>query len=234
MSSLFFSLFCLAIPLGGHVATVYAGRFITGLASAVPSVVIAGSIEDLFNTRQRVWAVICWNSSTTIALCLGPIYATCIINSIGWEWVYYSASICMLVLSVALFPVKESRPSVLLGRKIDQLRQLKTIGNLRWTNADPAKNWQAWVNVVLVRPIQILVTEPLVMLVALTSGISWSIVYLFTESIGGIYSAMGFTDSEASLVFLSVAVGVLVTLAPRFAEARHVARLQAAGKHVEP
>ncbi|KXJ97225.1 major facilitator superfamily transporter [Microdochium bolleyi] len=234
VSSLLFSVFCLVIPLGGHVATIYAGRFITGLASAVPSVVIAGSIEDLFNIRQRVWMVIIWNSSTTIALCLGPIYASYMIARVGWEWVYYSASICTLAMSVALLPMRESRPSVLLGRKIEELRELKSIADLRWTNADVAQNRQAWTRIVVVRPMQILVTEPLVMLVALTSGISWSVVYLLTESISGIYSTMGFTNSEASLVFLSVAVGVLVTLGPRFAEIKQVDQLQAAGKHVEP
>ncbi|KAH7040976.1 major facilitator superfamily transporter [Microdochium trichocladiopsis] len=234
LSTMVFSAFCLVIPLGNHVAAVYAGRFATGLASAVPSVVIAGSIEDLFNSRERVWAVICWNSMTTIALCLGPIYAAHIIPSAGWQWVYYSASICTLVMSLALLLMKESRPSVILGRKIRVLRKTTTLADLRWTNADLAQDWRAWGRLVLVRPMHILMTEPLVMLVAITSGLSWSVVYLFTESVVRVYSSMGLGDSESSLAFLSLAAGVLVTLAPRFADTRRIESLQAAGKHIEP
>lgn len=234
ISTLFFSIFCLVIPLGNHIATVYVGRFMTGLASSVPSVVIAGSIEDMFNTRQRVWAVIFWNSSTTIALCLGPIYAAHVITHAGWQWVYYSGSICTLALWVAVLPLKESRPSVVLGRKIRQLRQTSGMVDLRWTNADAAKDWSAWTDLVLARPMHLLLTEPLVILIAITSGISWSVIYLFTDSLVRVYRSMGFTTAQSSLAFLSLAVGVLVTLAPRIADTRRLRRLQAEGRYIEP
>ncbi|KAH7311226.1 major facilitator superfamily transporter [Stachybotrys elegans] len=233
ISSLVFSIFCIVIPLGSSAAAIHVGRFVTGFASAVPSVVIAGSIEDLFNAKHRVWAVIVWNASTTVALCLGPIYAALVIDSSGWEWVFYSAGIGTLVLCAALLGVKETRPSVVLSRKIELLRTTTNIVDLRWANADPVQSRKAFAYIVLIRPMYILLTEPLVILIAIISGVSWSIIYLFTDSIIQIYGSMGFTRTQSSLVFLSIAVGVLLTLLPRFPELQKLQH-RAQDQPVEP
>jgi MFS family permease len=51
-----YSIGCLITAVVPHTtAGVIVGRFISGLASAVPSVVVAGSIEDIYDARSRVW-----------------------------------------------------------------------------------------------------------------------------------------------------------------------------------
>lgn len=232
VSAAFFSIFCVVIPTSSTSA--FAGRFITGVASAVPSVVIAGSVEDLFNTRERVWVVVLWNAATTIALCLGPIYAAYIIESYGWKWVYFSAGIGAGALCLALLAIKESRPSILLKQKIERLRQETAITDLMWRNADAAPDRKKFVEVVVVRPLHILCTEPLVILVAIISGVSWGIIYLFTESTIGIYQSIGFSKTQASLPFLAVAFGVILTFAPRILDIKKVDRRRKASEVVEP
>lgn len=241
VSSLLFSVFCAVIPLGtsSSTAPIFVGRFITGIASAVPSVVIAGSVEDLFDTRARVWVVVLWNAATTIALCLGPIYASYIIATpnAGWRWVYYSASIVTGTLTLTLLRVKESRPSVLLGRLVTRYsrEQNEPTEDLRWNNADStAAGWRAFSYIVVVRPAHILFTEPLVVIIAVISSISWGIIYLFTESMGTIYQDMGFSRSGASLPFLAMACGVLLTFLPRFWDMRIIRRRHRDKEPVEP
>jgi len=70
-----------AVP---SIAGVFVGRFVSGFASAVPSVVIAGSVQDMYASTHRVWMVLVWNGSTTLALTLGPIYGSYIAHTIGW------------------------------------------------------------------------------------------------------------------------------------------------------
>ncbi|KZL63373.1 major facilitator superfamily transporter [Colletotrichum incanum] len=210
--------FCIFSLLTGVVhspAAVYIGRFVAGIASAVPSVVIAGSVEDLFNTKRRVWIIVLWNAGTTVGLCFGPIYAAYISEAVGWRWIFYSAAIVTAVLFVALFGVKESRPSILLGGIIRQIRRETTIQELAWHNPDEARDWRALVRISVVRPGKILLTEPLVIMVALISASSWGMIYLFTESLTVVYLSLGFTKTQASLPFLAIAVGVLFTFLPR-------------------
>lgn len=186
-----------------------------------------------------MWVVVLWNAATTIALCIGPIYASYIIASpqVGWRWVYYSASIVTGVLTVALLGVRESRPSVLLGRTVARLarEQGDKIDDLRWHNADPRSGgWKAFAHIVVVRPAYILLTEPLVILIAFISGISWGIIYLFTESTRGIYQSMGFSKTAASLPFLALACGVCLTFLPRLWDMKVVSRRHMAKEPVEP
>jgi MFS family permease len=192
----------------------------TGLASSVPSVVIAGSTEDMFNTKQRVWIVVLWNAGTTAGLCFGPIYAAYISEALGWRWVFHSAAIVTAILFGALLGIRESRPSLLLRGKIERARKETEITSLEWHNPDEVPNLRRLFDVVVVRPAHILVTEPLVLMVACISAVSWGMIYLFTESLAGIYESIGFTATQASLPFLGIAVGVLFTFLPRFWDMR--------------
>lgn len=227
-------MFCLLIGLIPSPAAVWTGRFVTGFASAVPSVVIAGSIEDLFNTKRRVWVVVLWNVGTTAGLCFGPIYAAYVARALSWRWVYHSAGIVTLALGVAALFVRESRPSLLLARKLRQVREQTGIADLAWHNPDSAPDARTFLELVVVRPARILATEPLVIMIAGISAVSWGIIYLFTEALTGIYLSMGLSRTQASLPFLAVAAGTLFTLFPRLWDMRVVRRRQQRREHVEP
>jgi len=229
--------FCVSSLLTGVVhspAAVYVGRFVAGLASAVPSVVIAGSVEDMFNTKRRVWIIVLWNAGTTVGLCFGPIYAAYISEAAGWRWIFYSATIVTAVLFIALCGIRESRPSILLGGIIRQIKRETTIQELAWHNPDEARNWRALVRISVVRPGKILLTEPLVIMVALISASSWGMIYLFTESLTVVYLSLGFTKTQASLPFLAIAVGVLFTSLPRLWDMKIVRDRQRMKAPVQP
>lgn len=229
-----FSLFCILIACAPSPVAAYIGRFVTGFASAVPSVVIAGSVEDLFNTRHRVWILVLWNAGTTIGLCLGPIYAAYITAFAGWRWVFYSASIITAALFVSLLGVKESRPSLLMGRKLQLLRTKTGISDWKWHNPDSFPDMKKMVQLVAIRPMHILFTEPLVIMVAVLSATSWGLIYLFTEFLTPVYVSIGFTRTQATLSFLGVAVGVLFTFLPRIWDEKVVRGRERRHEPIEP
>ena len=59
-------------------------RFLTGVLSAIPTIVVAGSIEDVFNIGARVWMIFTWATIGNIAVCVGPIYSTFVTANLGW------------------------------------------------------------------------------------------------------------------------------------------------------
>lgn len=148
--------------------------------------------------------------------------------------VYYSSAIVTAVTFLCLLGVQESRPSKILKAKIAKLRGCSKIHNLDWHNPDESPNMASLVNLVLIRPVHLLCTEPLVMMVTAISAISWGIIYFFTESLTKAYTSMGFSNTEASLPFLAMASGVLLTSLPRLWDMRVAKRRQAQHKPVQP
>ena len=62
------------------------GRGVSGVLSSIPSVIVAGSVEDMFDASQRVWMIFAWGCSANLGLAFGPIMGTYIVQNenLGW------------------------------------------------------------------------------------------------------------------------------------------------------
>jgi MFS family permease len=74
------------VAVGGshHVSAVIIGRVVSGLLSAIPSVVAMGSIEDMFSSRARIMPTQMWVGVSILALSHGPLVAFYIDQWLGW------------------------------------------------------------------------------------------------------------------------------------------------------
>lgn len=79
-----YSIFCLLVGMAPSIAAVAIGRFFSGFLSAIPAVVVAGSIEDMFNAKDRVWLIFLWAVVANMGLALGPIMSIYIIARLCW------------------------------------------------------------------------------------------------------------------------------------------------------
>ena len=59
-------------------------RITAGLLSAVPGTIVGGSIEDMFCSQARIWAVFVWTVASNIGLIVGPIMSSFIIDLLNW------------------------------------------------------------------------------------------------------------------------------------------------------
>ncbi|KAJ6158003.1 hypothetical protein N7485_010829 [Penicillium canescens] len=190
-SCFLYSMSCLVTGAVPHVGAVFVGRFFAGIASAVPSIVVAGTVEDLYNSERRVWLMLLWNGATTAGLAIGPIYAAYILEATSWRYIFYSAAIVTGANNILLFGMRESRPSILLRSKIAALSLEAPDADLKYHSADPFPNLAVFIEVVLARPSRMMVIEPILIIVTLLGAIAAGIIYLFTESLMGAYQALG-------------------------------------------
>ncbi|KAE8442469.1 hypothetical protein EG329_003312 [Mollisiaceae sp. DMI_Dod_QoI] len=183
--------------------------------SAVPSIIVSGSIEDMFNMQQRVWLMFIWACATTSGLLLGPVYGTYISHSLGWRWVFYIASIVMTVFTCLLFFIRESRPSQLLSKQLVAFH--KQSGNTRYRifNPDHTPDLKTFAKVALTRPIRLFFTEPLVFVVTIMNSVAWALIYLFTGPLPFIYNSFSLSVQQASLLFLAMGLGLFIGILPR-------------------
>lgn len=189
----------------------------------------------MFDGKQRVWLVVVWNTGSTAGLCLGPLYGTYILSALGWRWVFHISAIITAGSFLCLLAVKESRPSQILKRKVTILGRLG-VENLDWFNPDHSPDAQALVRLVVIQPLKLLGTEPIVIMVTIISAVSWGIIYLFTESLPDIYMSMsaGFTRTNSSMVFLAFLPGVMLSFLPRLWDQRVVHKTLQRGESIQP
>lgn len=58
--------------------------FIRDILSAIPIIVVAGSIEDVFNIQGWVWTIFCWALVGNIGLSVGPIFTLYVTERLSW------------------------------------------------------------------------------------------------------------------------------------------------------
>lgn len=84
ISTGFYSIFCLIVGVVPSIAGVIVGRVVSGFLSAIPTIIVAGSIEDMFNSKGRVWMIFLWAMVANMGLILGPIMSVYITTRLSW------------------------------------------------------------------------------------------------------------------------------------------------------
>lgn len=150
------------------------------------------------------------------------------------KWVFYIAACVTGVFTVLLCFMKESRPSLLLSRKLTHLQNITHSSNFRISNPDHTPDLHTFAKTALIRPTALFFTEPIVFLVSIMSAVGWALIYLFTVSMPIIYREFGFSGEQSSLMFLAIAVGILISVLPRFHDARLISKRHASNKPIHP
>lgn len=68
----------------------------------------------------------------------------------------------------------------------------------------------------LFRPIQLFFQEPIIFTIAMMIAVAMSLIYIFTEALHPVYESMGFTASQASLIFMALGWGSVLVLSLAF------------------
>ncbi|PYH99077.1 MFS multidrug transporter [Aspergillus ellipticus CBS 707.79] len=233
-SSALYSLACIVIASVPSLAGVVVGRFVCGFLSAIPTTVVVGSIEDIFNSRERVWVICIWTMFANLGLVVGPILSTFVVADSNWRWLFYLAAIVTGILTLLLLTLHESRPSLLLAQEVATLRKVTKINTLEGLNPDKAPDLRTFVRIALFRPIRLLFTELIVCTVSIVSAIAIALVYLFTEALPPIYESFGFTPKQACLPFIAIGLGLTLGLLTRCLDLRIIAHHRHHGRPLLP
>lgn len=84
-STALYAAMCLMTGLAPSLATVITGRLFSGMFSAMPTCVATGSVENIWDSRARIWGIASWAAAGVFAMAIGPLYAVFVSDSrLGW------------------------------------------------------------------------------------------------------------------------------------------------------
>jgi DHA1 family multidrug resistance protein-like MFS transporter len=153
-----------------------------------PVATVGGGLADMFDQAERGTAVAFYFLAVVAGPTLRPIIESAVSQSyLGWRWTEYLAVILTSVVVVAdVFLLPETFAPVLLTRKARNLR-LKT-GRWALHSRQETQDYtlKSFMEKNLLRPIRMLVTEPMCFLITLYNSFACEygiIVHVFTELI---------------------------------------------------
>lgn len=147
---------------------------------------------------------------------------------------FHFAAIVTGVVSFLLIGIRESRPSMILGREVAKIRNETGIDSLKALNPDHTPDLRTFMRVALFRPIQLFFTEPIVFLVSMISAIAFAMVYLFTEALPPVYQSMGFSNETSTLPFLAICIGLVAGFLTRIKDYRKITSAEEKNTVLEP
>ncbi|KAK0546077.1 hypothetical protein OC845_004783 [Tilletia horrida] len=205
-------IFQIPLALTSNLGVFLFFRFLGGVVGSSAFNVV-GAIADLWPPEQQGWAVNTFALWVEIGAVSGPIAGAYIFLGKGWRWIFGISGIVSGGLAILyLLTVPETRAGVLLARRAAKKR--KDTGDDRYYAQHERLRQERSVKMllreVLIRPVFMLFTEPIVWSFAAFDGINYAVLYLALESFPLIYGGFGFSLGAQNLAFIPFAVGFCI------------------------
>ncbi|KXN87747.1 hypothetical protein AN958_08223 [Leucoagaricus sp. SymC.cos] len=211
-----YSLFQLQGAFSKNLPTLLSCRLITGIAGSSPLTNAGGAVSDIWNFRERGLASAIYATVPFLGPVIGPIVGGFVAENprLGWHfnfWIMLMFSVLTLV--VGYFFTPETYKPVLLRRRAQKLQKASNNTVYYSTSYDlnRSKSFTQIMRTNLSRPFVFVVTEPIVLLLAIYISIVYGTLYALFSAFPIVFQHhRGFTPGQGGLAFLGVGIGVIL------------------------
>lgn len=210
-------IFCiLQIPtaLSKDIASLSVLRFLGGFFASPALATGGGSVGDIISISYMPVGIGAWCVAQVCGPSLGPFIGSIFVQLVDWRWTFWFMTIlsgtALLILSCFL---PETYGPTLLARKAKRLRA-KT-GNPNIVSEGEIYNLKLKLNEILIdalwRPIEISISEPVVLLINIYLSLIYAIMYLWYEAFPILYTnTFHFNTIETGATYISTLIGVVI------------------------
>ena len=211
-----FSLFCFAAATAKDLQTLLICRFFTGFFGSCPLSIVGAAFSDMFNNQQRGSAIVIFASTVFMGPMLGPFIGGFIQASyLGWRWnIYIPGMMGSLALVLCIFVVQESYPPIVLVGKASELRRRTKNWGIHAKQEEVEVDLKELVTKNFSRPIRLLVTEPVVLLITLYMSFIYGLLYCFLTAYPLVFQGVHhIKPGVAGLPFFGMMIGIFCVAA---------------------
>lgn len=211
-----FIFFILQIPtaLANDIASLSVLRFLAGFFASPCLATGGASFGDVTAMPYMPVSISVWSIAAVCAPSLGPLFGSILTVKGGYHWTFWFVAITsgssFLVLSWFL---PESYGKTILYRKAERLRALT--GDDKITSEGHIENSKMSTKDMVVdtlwRPLEIIIFEPVVLIINLFIGLVYSIMYIWFEAFPIVFIEIHhFTLIELGVSYVSIMIGILI------------------------
>lgn len=201
-----FDIFMLGAGLSQNITSLIICRFLAGLFAAPGVSVAAATISDFTYPNQRVIPLAAYYSIPFIGSAIGPLIGGFAVEAKGWRW----TSWVVLIMAGAFHPsalfLRESYKTIILQK---EARKIGVADG--GSGGSTSMRLRRFVTSTIVRPMHMLITEPLVGFICLYTGFQFALLYTFVVASPWVFETVyGFSLSAQGLSFLGLVAGCVV------------------------
>lgn len=177
-----FSIFQIAVAVGKDLQTVLICRFFGGVFGSCPLAVVAAVFSDMFDNRTRGLAITVFSMTVFTGPNLAPFIGGFIVMNpnMGWRWTEYIVALMgFLAFGLDLIFLEETYPPVVLVEKAAELRRRTKNWGIHAKQEEIEVDFRELVTKNFSRPLRLLVTEPIVLLLSIYMAFIYGLLYLF-------------------------------------------------------
>ena len=209
-----YMIFVMASALAPNIGSQLAFRFIAGCFASSPLTCAGGSIADLWDPMERVWAFPIFANAAFCGPILGPVLAGLFAEStpVSWRWTeWVSLIMSALVLTLVTLLQPETYTPILLKWKAAHLRNITGDNRYKAEVEIREQGFLTRLTQSLYRPFLLTFSEPIIILIALFLTVIYIVLFTFLNGYTFIFSeTYGFSEGLTGLSFLGIGIGLFM------------------------
>ncbi|RDL39105.1 putative fluconazole resistance protein [Venustampulla echinocandica] len=176
-----FSIFQVAVAAGKDLQTILLCRFWGGMFGAAPLAIVAAVFSDMFDNKSRGLAITVFSMTVFTGPLLAPFIGGFIVEShLGWRWTEWLVAIMgFFAFFLDFFFLEETYPPVILISKASELRRRTRNWGIHAKQEEIEIDFRELITKNFSRPMRILFTEPIILLLSIYMSFIYGLLYLF-------------------------------------------------------
>lgn len=214
-----FSIFSIAVAVAKDLQTVLISRFWSGFFGAAPLAVVAAVFSDMFSNATRGGAITVFS----VMVFSGPLMAPFIggfitMSYLGWRWTEYIVGIMgFFAFGLNLIFLEETYPPAILVSKAAELRRRTGNWGIHARQDEIEIDLRELLEKNFSRPLRMLVSEPIVLLLSIYMAFVYGLLYLFLSFYPIVFQQIhGMNAGVGGLPFFGMILGEFFAAAVLF------------------
>jgi multidrug resistance protein len=206
-------IFTIPCAVAPNIATLLVCRLIDGIAFSAPMTLVGGTLADLWRPEERGVPMAAFSAAPFAGPAIGPLVGGFLSDAAGWRFLYWIQLILSGVAWIIItFTVPETFAPILLSRRAAKLRKEKNDDRFTTEKELDQRPITQQLKIFLIRPLQLLTREPIVMCLSLYMSVLYGLLYMFFVAYPIIYQeGKGWNAGSTGLMFIPIAIGVVLS-----------------------
>lgn len=203
-------IFTIASALAKDTQTLIICRFFAGMCGAGQLSVVPGVLADIYDNTYRGVAISLYALTVFVGPFTAPFTGGFIVSSsLGWRWtLYIPAFLSFTNGGISFFFLQETYAPCLLIAKAAAIRRQTNNWGIHAQHEEVEVDSRQLIDKYFTRPLKMLVTEPIILLVSLYMSFIYGLVYCLLEAYPYVFEEIyGFSPGVSGLPFIGLIVG---------------------------